>query len=208
MIAWLSGSILEIEEERMIVVVQGLGYELSCTKSAVAGKNPGDPVEIFVYPHTTEHSTEWFGFHSSLEKTIFGKLISVQGVGPKVAMSLLSTFGMKECVRLITSGQDKALTGATGVGKKIALRLVMELRETLLPFREQFTHSMEIVLPEGTRTGAASMLDRALSGLRNMGYRPQELTVVAGPLHEAAEQGVPAADLIRLGLSLLRKEKP
>jgi hypothetical protein len=52
------------------------------------------------------------------------------------------------------------------------------------------------------------MLDRALSGLRNMGYRPQELTIVAGPLHEAAEQSVPAADLIRLGLSLLRKEKP
>lgn len=208
MIAWLSGTILEIEEERMIVVVQGLGYELSCTKSAVTGKNPGDPVEIFVYPHTTEHSTEWFGFHSSLEKTIFSRLISVQGVGPKVAMSLLSTFGMKECVRLITSGQDKALTSATGVGKKIAARLVMELRETLLPFREQFTHSMEIVLPEGVRTGAASMLDRALSGLRNMGYRPQELSVVAGPLHEAAEQGVAAADLIRLGLSLLRKEKP
>ncbi|PKN16861.1 MAG: hypothetical protein CVU65_18790, partial [Deltaproteobacteria bacterium HGW-Deltaproteobacteria-22] len=78
----------------------------------------------------------------------------------------------------------------------------------LLPFREQFTHSMEIVLPAGGHPGVSSMLDRALSGLRNMGYRPQELTIVAGPLHEAAEQSVPAADLIRLGLSLLRKEKP
>jgi len=208
MIAWLSGSILEIGEERMIVVVQDLGYELTCTRAAMEGKSPGDRVEIFVHPHTTEHATEWFGFHSSLEKTIFGRLISVQGVGPKVAMSILSTFGMKECVRLITSGQDKSLTGATGVGKKIAQRLVMELRETLLPFREQFTHSMEIVLPTGGHPGVSSMLDRALSGLRNMGYRPQELTIVAGPLHEAAEQGAPAADLIRLGLSLLRKEKP
>jgi len=208
MIAWLSGTILEIEEERMIVVVQDLGYELTCTRAAVVDKSPGDHVELFVYPHTTEHSTEWFGFHSTLEKAIFGKLISVQGVGPKVAMSILSTFGMKECVRLITSGQDKALTSATGVGKKIAQRLVMELRETLLPYREQFTHSMEIVLPAGARAVDVSMLDRALSGLRNMGYRPQELSVVAGPLHEAAEQGAPAADLIRLGLALLRKEKP
>jgi len=193
MIAWLSGSILEMADDHMIVVVQDLGYELTCTRAAMEGKSPGDRVEIFVHPHTTEHSTEWFGFHSSLEKTIFGRLISVQGVGPKVAMSILSTFGMKECVRLITSGQDKAL---------------MELREPLLPFREQFTHSMEIVLPTGGHPGVTSMLDRALSGLRNMGYRPQELTIVAGPLHEAAEQGVPAADLIRLGLSLLRKEKP
>jgi len=208
MIAWLSGTILELEEERMIVVVQDLGYELTCTRAAVNDKAPGDHVELFVYLNTTEHSTEWFGFHSSMEKAIFGKLISVQGVGPKVAMSILSTFGMKECVRLITSAQDKMLTGATGVGKKIAQRLVMELKETLLPFREQFTHSIEIVLPAGVRTGAAPMLDRALSGLRNMGYRPQELSAVAGPLHEAAEQGASAADLIRQGLSLLRKEKP
>ncbi|PKN45626.1 MAG: hypothetical protein CVU59_08540, partial [Deltaproteobacteria bacterium HGW-Deltaproteobacteria-17] len=111
MIAWLSGSILEMADDHMIVVVQDLGYELTCTRAAMEGKSPGDRVEIFVHPHTTEHSTEWFGFHSSLEKTIFGRLISVQGVGPKVAMSILSTFGMKECVRLITSGQDKALTG-------------------------------------------------------------------------------------------------
>jgi len=207
MIAWLSGTLLELEDDRMIVVVHDLGYELTCTKAACADLRPGDHVEVFVHPHATEHATEWFGFHSQLEKAIFLKLISVQGVGPKVAMSILSGFGMKETVRLITSGQDKALTGASGVGKKLALRLVLELRETLLPFREQFTHSMEIVLPSGG-TGATTVVERALSGLRNMGYRPAELTAVAGTLHEAAGEGAPADALIRLGLSLLRKEKP
>ncbi len=208
MIAWLSGTVLELEEDRLIVVVQDIGYELTCTRAAVADLRPGDRVEVFVHPHATEHATEWFGFHSQLEKAIFLKLISVQGVGPKVAMSILSGFGMKETVRLITSGQDKALTGAAGVGKKLALRLVLELRETLLPFREQFTHSMEIVLPAGAAVGTASTVERALSGLRNMGYRPAELTAVAGPLHEAAAQGAAPDALIRLGLSLLRKEKP
>lgn len=207
MIAWLSGTVLELEEDRMIVVVHDLGYELTCTRAACADLRPGDHAEVFVHSHATEHTTEWFGFHSQLEKAIFLKLLSVQGVGPKVAMSILSGFGMKETVRLITSGQDKALTGAPGVGKKLALRLVLELRETLLPFREQFTHSMEIVLPSGG-TGVATVVERALSGLRNMGYRPAELAAVAGPLHDAAGEGAPADVLIRLGLSLLRKEKP
>jgi holliday junction DNA helicase RuvA len=207
MIAWLSGTVLELEDDRMIVVVQDLGYELTCSKAACANLRPGDHVEVFVHPHATEHATEWFGFHSRLEKTLFLKLLSVQGVGPKVALSILSGFGMKETVRLITSGQDKALTGAPGVGKKLAQRLVMELRETLLPFREQFTHSMEIVLPSGGAQ-AITVVERALSGLRNMGYRPAELTTVAGPLQEAAGQGAAADVLIRLGLSLLRKEKP
>ncbi len=207
MIAWIAGTLLDIAEDRAIVVVSDIGYELTCTRPALEGKSPGDRVELFVYEHHTEHASEWFGFRSPTEKSIFLKLISVQGVGPKVAMSILSTFGTKETVRLITGGHDKPLTGAPGVGKKTAQRLIMELREALLPFREQFTHSMEIVLP-AAQAPAVTPLETALSGLRNMGYRPQELAAIAGTLHEAAAQQATCDQLIRLGLSLLRKEKP
>lgn len=207
MIAWIAGTLLEASDDRAIVVVSDIGYELFCTRTALEGKGPGDRVEMFVYEHVTEHAAEWYGFSSSTEKAIFLKLISVQGVGPKVALSILSAFGMKETVRLITGGHEKPLTSASGVGKKIAQRLVLELRDALLPFREQFAHSMEIPLPP-LQPPVVTELETALSGLRNMGYRPQELSAISGALHEAAAQQASCAQLIRLGLSLLRKEKP
>lgn len=207
MIAWITGTLLEIDEDRAIVVVSDIGYEILCTRTALQGKSSGDRLELFVYEHATEHATELYGFHSSMEKAIFIKLLSVQGVGPKVALSILSTFGMKEVVRIITGGHEKTLTSAAGVGKKTAQRLIMELRDALLPFREQLMHSMEMVLP-ATLQSSLTHLETALSGLRNMGYRPQELSAISGALQEAATQDASCAQLIRLGLSLLRKEKP
>ncbi len=207
MIAWLKGRILEMDEDRVILVTQDIGYEILCTRTVCIGRKAGDELEIHIHSHSTEHSTEWFGFATSQEKAVFRKLISVQGVGPKVALGMLGHFGMRETVRLLTSGQDRILVQAPGVGKKLAARMVMELKEALFVFLER-TPSMEIAVGSPGRVMPGQQMEKALIALKGLGYRPQELSSITESLLERAQNGAPVDEMIREGLALLRKEKP
>lgn len=133
MIAHLRGTVIEKQPHRAIVDVQGVGYEVSIpvsTYSALA-EAQGLTVSLHIYTAVREDAIQLFGFHTRDEKHIFEKLITVNGVGPKLALTALSGLAIEDMITAIKSQDVTRLTKIPGVGKKTAERIVLELKDKL-----------------------------------------------------------------------------
>lgn len=172
MIAYLHGTIFEKQPDKVIVDVHGVGYEVFIPISTYTSlPSKGAPVALYVYTYVREDSIQLYGFLSAEERAIFEKLITVNGVGPRVAISLLSGMRPNELAAAIQSGEAQRLTRIPGIGRKTAERIVLELRE-------------KIQLPSGQPVAAGqpplSQVEQdVISALVNLGSKP-----------EAAEQAV------------------
>lgn len=132
MIAHLRGSLLEKTPNSAIVEAAGVGYEVAISVSTFTRlPEPGAEVRLRVHTHVREDALALFGFLTAEEKTLFEKLITVSGIGPKLAMSVLSGLAAAELVTAIRSSQTDRLVRIPGVGKKTAERIVLELRDKL-----------------------------------------------------------------------------
>lgn len=134
MIAHLSGALFEKHLQRLIVNVGGVGYEVHVPLSThyVVG-DVGAQVALHVHTHVREDALQLFGFATTLELTLFERLIGISGIGPKVALGVLSGIEPSDLVRAIRHGDLARLTSIPGVGKKTAERIVIELRDRLPP---------------------------------------------------------------------------
>jgi Holliday junction DNA helicase RuvA len=184
-IAHLSGTLLEKHVQRLIVDVQGVGYDVAVPLSTFYGiGDPGSRVALRVHTHVREDALQLFGFATSLELTLFEKLIGISGIGPKVALAVLSGIEPAELVRAIRSGDLARLTRIPGVGKKTAERIVIELRDRL-PVAP---------LPEGASPAevtAGDTRDDLLSALTNLGYqRPAAEKAADKVLARAGDQSL------------------
>jgi Holliday junction DNA helicase RuvA len=131
-IAHLNGALLEKQLQRLIVDVGGVGYEVHVPLSTLyAVGDVGAKVALRVHTHVREDALQLFGFATTLELTLFERLISISGIGPKVALGVLSGIEPAELVRAIRQGDLARLTSIPGVGKKTAERIVIELRDRL-----------------------------------------------------------------------------
>lgn len=170
MIAALRGRLLEKAPHRVVVDVQGVGYELHIPLSTFYQLGEaGAEVALRVHTHVREDALLLYGFITDLERQMFARLITVSGVGPKVAVAVLSGLETRELVTAVHRGDVARLTTIPGVGKKTAERIVLELKDRLLPLA---------VASSGDARGAPSESDRLrndlLSALLNLGYhRPQ-----------------------------------
>jgi Holliday junction DNA helicase RuvA len=132
MIAHLRGVLLEKHPNQAIVDVQGVGYDLTIPVSTfTALPDTGGEVRLRVHTHVREDAIALFGFSTREEKALFEKLISVSGIGPKLAVTILSGLAALELVNAIRNGDVVQLVRIPGIGKKTAERLVLELREKL-----------------------------------------------------------------------------
>lgn len=130
MIAHLAGTLFEKSLQRLIVQVGGVGYEVHVPLSTLYGiGEPGAAVALHVHTHVREDAIQLFGFGTPLELTLFERLIGISGIGPKVALAVLSGIEPAELVRAIRQGDLARLTSIPGVGKKTAERIVIELRD-------------------------------------------------------------------------------
>ncbi len=139
MISWLKGQIIHnwnySSKKGVIIACAGVGYEvqlLSCHLSAI--KNPNDQ-EIWIHQIERDDCTNLYGFQEITQRDLFRKLISVNGIGAQIGMTLLDDFGVMDLVQAIDSENIKVLTQSQGVGKRIAERLTMELRNKLNEFQ-------------------------------------------------------------------------
>ena len=164
MIAHLSGTVLEKQVQRLILDVNGVGYDVAVPLSTFyAVGDPGSRVTLRVHTHVREDAIQLFGFSTALEQTLFERLIGVSGIGPKVALSVLSGIEPPELVRAIRSSDVARLTRIPGVGKKTAERLVVELRDRL-PHEGTIAETAAVADAGGLR-------DDVLSALGNLGYQ-------------------------------------
>lgn len=170
MIAHVAGVVAEKFNSSLIVDVHGVGYEVAVAAGDFEVALLNEPIKLFTYHHIREQSQELFGFSSLAAKKLFELLITVQGVGPKAALAILS-LGESETVRNAIANSDAAfITKASGVGKKTAERVVVDLSDKV---------GMPIVYNTNAATGRAEPLthtDEALEALMALGYSLNDAT--------------------------------
>ena len=169
MIAHISGNIAEKFAGSLIVDVQGVGYELAVPVDDFDSVSLDDSVKFYTYHHVREQSEELFGFSTLAAKKLFELLITVQGIGPKAALAILS-LGTAEVVRNAIANSDSGfITKASGVGKKTAERVVVDLADKVgLPTYYNQTSTTQAQLPVN---------DEALEALMALGYTLNDATV-------------------------------
>jgi len=182
-IAHLSGTLLEKQLQRVIVDVGGVGYDVLVPLSTmyVIG-DPGSRIAIRIYTHVREDALQLYGFATALEQTLFERLISVSGIGPKVALSVLSGIEPAELTRAIRSSDIARLTRIPGVGKKTAERMVLELKDRL-PQADATEPSHADAAPDGE----PDVRDDLLSALANLGYQQSSVEKTVDKVLRSAE---------------------
>lgn len=165
MIAHLRGSILEKHPNRIVIDVNGVGYEVFVPLSTFYGLGePGTGTALRIHTHVREDAFVLYGFATQLEQDLFERLISVSGIGPKVALAVLSGIEPEELIRAIERGDLARLTAIPGVGKKTSERIVLELKDRL-PRPAVVAAAVGVAEPE-----APILRVDVISALVNLGY--------------------------------------
>jgi len=187
-IGFLRGVILRKQPPHLLIDVHGVGYEVEAPMSTFYDL-PEAGAEVTLYTHLTvrEDAHVLFGFGSESERRFFRSLIRVNGVGPKLALTILSGISVEGFVRCVQENDTAALTRLPGIGKKTAERLVVEMRDRL----------DDVGAPSRFSGVAANPRDEALSALVSLGYKPQE---AAQMLRNIKEDGLSSEELIRRAL--------
>lgn len=196
MIALLRGVLLEKHPNQVIVETGGVGYDVTIPVSTFTHlPNPGAEVRLRIHTHVREDALALYGFLTEDEKGLFEKLIVVSGIGPTLAVKILSGMTAPELVHGIRRGEVERLVRIPGVGKKTAERMVLELRDKLPPVTSEE--------PEVAAAALSSIDQDVLSALLNLGCaRPQ----AEGAVRKAKAAGAPAEfePLFRRALELVR----
>ena len=205
MIGKLKGIIDSYGEDHVIVDVNGVGYVVHCSaRTLQALPSTGDPVVLSIETHVREDQIRLFGFLSDIEREWFRLLQTVQGVGTKVALSILSTLRPADLATAIAM-RDKAMVARSpGVGPKVAERVVTELKDKAPKYAELDPAIVHLAGTIDERRAPQPVSD-AVSALVNLGYgQPQAAAAIAAASRGAGE-GAETAQLIRLGLKELAK---
>ena len=190
MISRLRGSLLELHDSIAVIDVGGVGYEAEVTTGAAAALAAAQgEVELFTHLVTREDAQSLYGFASVAERNLFRSLIKVSGVGPKLAVTLLSGVSPEEFAAAIANGDVGMLTRVPGIGKKTASRLAMELRDKV---------DALAVLPQLASGGRAA--HEAVLALTALGYRERDAARVVGTVTEEAGSGAEVEVLVREAL--------
>jgi holliday junction DNA helicase RuvA len=204
MIGKLKGTIDEIGTDHVLVDVHGVCYEAFCSSRTLSRLNVGEAAILFIETYVREDQLKLFGFVSALEREWFGLLQSVQGVGSKVALAVLSTLTPGELANAIALQDKTAVSRAPGVGPKVAVRIVTELKNKAPAFAGEASANIGLKQEIGEGVASAPVSD-AVSALTNLGYsRDQAANAVAAALKIAGEEA-DSAKLIRLGLKELAR---
>ncbi|SIQ37979.1 Holliday junction DNA helicase subunit RuvA [Rhizobium sp. RU20A] len=205
MIGKLKGTIDEIAEDHVVLDVHGVGYVAYCSARTL-GKlgSAGEAAVLFIETYVREDQLRLFGFLSALEREWFRLLQSVQGVGSKVALAVLSTLTPGELANAIALQDKTTISRAPGVGPKVAVRILTELKTRAPAFSGEAAASIGFKQEIGEGVASAPVAD-AVSALTNLGYsRDQAANAIAAALKNGGE-GADSAKLIRLGLKELAR---
>jgi Holliday junction DNA helicase RuvA len=166
MIGWLKGKVAHGEEDHLILDVNGVGYEIFCAPRLIAGLSRDVVVELVIETYLREDHLQLFGFASREERNWFRLLQSVPGIGARMALAILGLYAPSELARIIAARDHKSLTRVSGVGGKLAERLVSELKDKAakMPSSAGPPLSGKAALPP------SSLEEDALSALLHLGY--------------------------------------
>lgn len=169
MIVALTGKVAEKHGQTIVVDVNGVGYGTYVSFEDFGALSVGDKAKLYVYESIRENAYDLFGFKNKESKNLFEQLLTVKGIGPKMALAILSIANLQQVRQSIAAGDIKFISQATGVGRKAAERAVVDLKDKVgLAASETAT--------EFLTTPAADPSDEALQGLVALGYSVQDAT--------------------------------
>ena len=193
MFYYVSGTVAEIGPNLAVIDCGGVGYACATTNYTISRLKKGERAKLFTYLHVREEIFELFGFSSQQELSSFKMLIGVSGVGPKAALAILSSTTPNNLALYIVTGDEKALTAAPGIGKKIAQRIILELKDKLA--KEQTSFSSDGPVPV-IASGGANKAGEASAALAVLGYGTPEIAAAL----KGVDMEQPLEEIIRQAL--------
>ncbi|MDO4748611.1 MAG: Holliday junction branch migration protein RuvA [Eubacteriales bacterium] len=179
MIYSVKGTLVHIESGFAVVECAGIGYRVNTTLVTQRNLKLNTTVTLFTYMHVREDAVELFGFYTKEELSTFKLLISISGVGPKVALAILSELSSEMIALSVSSGDYKTLTRASGVGPKLAQRIVLELKDKIKGISVDSTDS---VVTKGSVIADTGNIPKAVAALAVLGYSAADVTPILSRL--------------------------
>ena len=197
MIAYLKGQLIYKSPEHTVVDVKGVGYKVFTPLSTYYSlPKPGESVSLRIHTRVREDELKLFGFLTEEEQTIFEKLITINKVGPKLALGILSGMSPADLLKAITNNDAARLSAIPGVGKKTAERLALEMKDKLSDLALEMEHQPSSSSPEG-------FYEDALSALVNLGYKKPQAEKALKSAYNTNGQDSLLEDLIKESLNNL-----
>ncbi len=199
MIYSLSGTLLEKNVDSVVLEAGGVGFFVAMPSTAV-GALPavGQPCTIFTHLNVKEDAMDLYGFTDKAMRVLFRMLLSVSGVGPKVALAVLSYLSTTQILMAISAGDHKAFTKCPGIGPKLAQRMVLELKDKVGK-SEEFAELSELPAVKAAAAPESGALQKAIQALVGLGYTQSEAAMAVAK----QPQDAPLEELIRLSLKAL-----
>ena len=198
---YVSGQVAHVEPYLAVIDCGVVGYACRTTAYTISQIKKGDRAKLFTYLSVREDAMDLYGFFSQEELKLFQQLISVSGVGPKAALAILSSSTPANLAMSIITGDEKTLTRAPGVGKKIAQRVILELKDKLAK-GQTVSASGESVPMDAVTIIPQNKLSEASAALAVLGYSQAEINVA---LKGVDVDGQPLEQIIRLALKNMVK---
>lgn len=196
----IKGTVTELLPGMAVIDCGGIGFGVNASLNALSQLQAGESAMLYISEQVKEDAFDLYGFKTLAEKRCFEMLISVSGVGPKAAMSILSSNTTEGVCLAVMSGDDKALTAAQGVGKKLAQRIVLELKDKMQKQAAELDFSGGLATtPEAG--GAQKKMADALAALGVLGYSSAECSAAM----KGVDVSMPLEDIIRAALRNMMK---
>ena len=199
MFYYVNGTVAEIEAGLAVIDCSGVGYACATTNYTLSQLKKGERAKLYTYLNVREDAMELFGFASQSELRSFKMLIGVSGVGPKAALSILSSTTPQQLSMAVVMGDEKALTAAPGIGKKIAQRIILELKDKLIKEQGGFEAGSGATVTMPAQNNKAG---EAAAALAVLGYGSQE---IAAALKGIDMDALPLEEIIRQSLKKMVK---
>ena len=200
---YVSGSVAHVEPYLAVIDCGGVGYACRTTAYTLSQIKKGEKAKLFTYLSVREDAMDLYGFASQEELKLFQQLISVSGVGPKAALGILSSSSPANLAMNIITGNEKALTAAPGVGKRIAQRVILELKDKLAKGQTVGASGENVAGPAVTII-PQNKLSEASAALAVLGYSQAEINVA---LKGIDIDSLPLEQVIRLALKNMLKKR-
>ncbi|MBR3691099.1 MAG: Holliday junction branch migration protein RuvA [Clostridia bacterium] len=197
---YISGTVAHMTQNTAVIDAGGVGYRISTSQNTLSSLTPGKEARLYTHLNVREDAMELYGFAAEEELNCFKMLISISGVGPKAALSILSATTPAGFALSVLTGDEKVLTAAQGIGKKLAQRIILELSDKLA--KAQGSSSAPVAVPGSTVLPAAGtdVLGEALSALMVLEYSKAEALEVLRRI-DCTDKSV--EDIVRLALRQL-----
>ena len=194
---YVNGTVAEIGPNLAVIDCGGGGYACATTNYTLAQLKRGEQAKLYTYLHVREEIFDLYGFSTQAELSSFKMLLGVSGVGPKAALAILSSGTPDQLALSIVTGDEKSLTGVPGIGKKIAQRIILELKDKLAKEQTGFDARMGTLspIPAGGKT------QEAASALAVLGYSSQEISAAL----KGVDAALPVEEMIRIALKKMAR---